>query len=35
MENNQSLEVEVNGNNFQREVLESTIPTLVDFWAPW
>jgi len=35
MENNQSLEVEVNGNNFQKEVLESSIPVLVDLWAPW
>jgi thioredoxin 1 len=35
MENNKSLEVEVNGNNFQREVLESSIPVLVDLWAPW
>ena len=35
MENNQSLEVEVNGNNFQREVLESSIPVLVDLWASW
>jgi len=35
MENKQSLEVEVNGNNFKQEVLESTIPTLVDFWASW
>lgn len=35
MENSKSLEVEVNGNNFKQEVLESTIPTLVDFWAPW
>jgi len=35
MENNQSLEVELNGNNFQQEVLESSIPVLVDLWAPW
>jgi len=35
MENNQSLEIEVNGNNFQQEVLESSIPVLVDLWAPW
>jgi len=35
MENNKSLEVEVNGNNFQQEVLKSSVPVLVDFWAPW
>ncbi|MEA3454862.1 MAG: thioredoxin [Candidatus Caldatribacteriota bacterium] len=35
MENSQSLEVEVNGNNFQQEVLESSIPVLIDLWAPW
>ncbi len=35
MENSKSLEVEVNGNNFQREVLESSVPVLVDFWASW
>lgn len=34
MENKQSLEVELNGNNFQQEVLESSIPVLVDLWAP-
>jgi thioredoxin 1 len=27
--------VEVNADNFKREVLESTQPVLVDFWAAW
>jgi len=25
----------VNDENFQSEVLDSDMPTLVDFWAPW
>jgi len=25
----------VNEDNFQSEVVESSVPVLVDFWAPW
>lgn len=27
--------VEVNDTNFQNEVINSTVPVLVDFWADW
>lgn len=27
--------VNINNNNFQREVMESDKPVLLDFWAPW
>lgn len=27
--------IHVNSSNFKGEVLESTLPVLVDFWAPW
>ena len=27
--------VEVTDSNFQAEVIESAVPVLVDFWAPW
>ena len=27
--------VEINGQNFNREVLDSEKDVLVDFWAPW
>lgn len=27
--------IELNETNFEKEVLKSAIPVLVDFWAPW
>lgn len=27
--------IELNDGNFDTEVLQSNLPTLVDFWAPW
>ncbi|MBT4884521.1 MAG: thioredoxin [Legionellales bacterium] len=30
-----SVGVDVTSDNFKNEVLESKIPVLVDFWAPW
>ena len=27
--------ININKNNFQNEVLNSEIPVLLDFWAPW
>ena len=30
-----SKAIQLNDQNFAKEVLESDIPVLVDFWAPW
>ncbi len=30
-----SKTIEISAKNFQEEVLDSNIPVLVDFWAPW
>ncbi len=29
------MEINVDDSNFQKEVIESELPVLVDFWAPW
>ncbi|MBU1061538.1 MAG: thioredoxin [Candidatus Omnitrophica bacterium] len=29
------MEIRVNDENFKKEVLESKLPVLVDFWAEW
>lgn len=29
------MSLELNESNFAHEVLESDVPVLVDFWAPW
>jgi len=30
-----SKPIDLTGESFQKEVLESELPVLVDFWAPW
>jgi thioredoxin 1 len=27
--------IKVTNENFEKEVVESTVPVLIDFWAPW
>jgi len=27
--------IELNNDNFESEVLQSPVPVLIDFWAPW
>jgi len=27
--------MEVNDSNFEKEVINSSLPVFVDFWAPW
>ena len=29
------MTIEVNDQNFEDEVIKSSLPVLVDFWAPW
>lgn len=29
------MELTLNQSNFDKEVLNSSVPVLVDFWAPW
>ena len=35
MSTNMSNAIDVNDTNFELEVLNSDVPVVVDFWAPW
>ena len=35
VEGGQKMEIKLNDATFKQEVLDSEIPVLVDFWAPW
>ena len=28
-------ELKITANNFEKEALQSPLPVLLDFWAPW
>jgi thioredoxin 1 len=30
-----SAEINLTSSNFEQEVLQSSVPVLIDFWAPW
>jgi thioredoxin 1 len=30
-----SKEITITGNNFDAEVINASVPVLLDFWAPW
>ena len=30
-----SKEITITGGNFESEVIKSSVPVLLDFWAPW
>ncbi len=29
------MEIEITSANFEKEVMKSDIPVMLDFWAPW
>ena len=29
------MSIEITSDNFESEVLQSSVPVLIDFWAPW
>lgn len=29
------MSIQITNSNFNKEVLESKVPVLLDFWAPW
>jgi thioredoxin 1 len=35
MKKEETMALETNDQNFKQDVLDSNVPVLVDFWAPW